>query len=58
MKILIVGKNSFVAVNIFKKLKNKLNLNIISFNTAKKKIKIFLKDFNLLLTVQLIKTTL
>jgi len=55
MKILIVGKNSFVAVNIFKKLNNKLNLNIISFNTAKKKNKDFFKRFQFIINCSINK---
>ena len=52
MKILVVGKNSFLALNIFEKLNKKLDIVSINYNVAKKKIQIFLKNFNLLLIVR------
>ena len=37
LKILIIGKNSFIGINIYEKLKKKLDIVKLSFDTVKKK---------------------
>lgn len=53
IKVLIIGKNSFIGKNIYRRLRRKLHIVCLSFENVEKKKILFLKDLNLLLIVLL-----
>ena len=55
MKILVVGKNSFLALGIFEKLNKKLDIVSINYNVAKKKNSNFFKKFQFIINCSINK---
>ena len=53
IKVLIIGKKSFIGQNIYRRLRRKLHIVCLSFENVEKKKILFLKDLNLLLIVLL-----
>jgi len=49
LKILIIGKNSFIGINIYEKLKKKLDIVKLSFDTVKIKNESFFKQFQFII---------
>jgi N-acetyl-gamma-glutamylphosphate reductase len=49
IKVLIVGKNSFIGKNIYQKLKRKLYIVCLSFENVKKKKQTFFKNFKFII---------
>lgn len=47
--VLLIGKNSFIGRNIYNKLKKKLDITCLSFETAIKKKKFFFNKFNFII---------
>jgi len=47
--LLLIGKNSFIGKNIYNKLKKKLNITCLNFETAIKKEKFFFKKFKFII---------
>jgi dTDP-4-dehydrorhamnose reductase len=47
--VLLIGKNSFIAKNIYKKLKKKLDITNLNFEIVKKKKVIFFKKFQFII---------